>query len=103
MAKLDTGIWAQAMTVSIVRLRCLVRRGGAVHMPIQERLEREETIAKLDAGIARVAALRCGSEVGVTADAVVLGGFDDFDIGEVRNERAIEAVCDLSNICPMRG
>lgn len=52
IAKLDTGILVQAMTVSIVRLLWRIRKGGAAHRPIEERLESEGTIPKLDAGIA---------------------------------------------------
>ena len=48
IAKLDTGIWAPEMTASMVRLRCLVRRGGATHRPMEERLEREDVIDILD-------------------------------------------------------
>lgn len=48
------------MTVSIVRLRWRVRKGGAAQRPIDERLERDETMLKLDAGIARAAIEVCG-------------------------------------------
>jgi hypothetical protein len=54
IAKLDTGIWAAEITASIVLLRCLVRRGGAAHSPMEERLERDDVIVILDCGIARI-------------------------------------------------
>ena len=50
------------MTASMVRLLWRVRRGGAAHIPIDERFERDETIARLDSGIALVAVLRCGTD-----------------------------------------
>lgn len=53
IAKLDTGIWAPEITASMVLLRCLVRRGGAAHSPMDERLEREDVIVILDWGTLR--------------------------------------------------
>jgi hypothetical protein len=37
----------------MVLLRCLVRRGGAAHSPMDERLEREDVIDILDWGTLR--------------------------------------------------
>jgi hypothetical protein len=54
IAKLDTGIWAPDMTASMVLLRCLVRRGGAAHSPMEERLERDEVMDILDWGMVRI-------------------------------------------------
>jgi len=54
IAKLDTGICAAEMTASMVLLRCLVRRGGAAHNSMEERLEREDVINILDWGTIRI-------------------------------------------------
>lgn len=52
IAKLETGIWATEITASIVRLRSRVRRGGATHRPMEERLDKEDVIDVLDGGMA---------------------------------------------------
>jgi hypothetical protein len=51
MARLDAGMAASARTVSIVRLRWRERRGGAAHIPMQDKLDIEELIAVLEASI----------------------------------------------------
>lgn len=80
------------MTASIVRLRWRVRRGGAAHRPMEERLEREESIARLDAGIARTIELTCGFDSGVIRFSEGSRSSRVF----VPNDRATDAVWDLS-------
>jgi len=52
IARLDTGICAEDITASIVRLLSRVRSGGATHRPMEERLDKEDVIDVLDGGMA---------------------------------------------------